>query len=93
MANLLGLALEIMAAEVIFQKKGHRLPNVVNSQFAGGIGVDLQWKIRLIRLQFIGAGPYGYPFAPVFLNLIQLANPLLKYTNVCGPLDLRAVAH
>ena len=34
----------------------------------------------------MGAGPYGGSYAPVFLNLIRLANPLLKYANVCGPL-------
>ena len=60
---------------------------------AGKIGVDLQRKIRSLRLQFIGASPYGCSYAPVFLNLIRLANPLLKYINVCGPADLRAVAH
>ena len=37
----------------------------------------------------MGAGPYGCSF----LNLIRLASPLLKYANVCGPPDLRAVAH
>ena len=40
----------------------------------------------------MGAGPYGCSYVPVFLNLIRLANPLLKYANVCGPPDLRAVA-
>ena len=33
----------------------------------------------------MGAGPYGCSYAPVFLKLIRLANPLLKYANVCGP--------
>ena len=33
----------------------------------------------------MGVGPYGCSYAPVFLNLIRLANPLLKYANVCGP--------
>ena len=46
-----------------------------------------------MRLQFMGAGPYGCSYAPVFFNLIRLANPLLKYANVCGPSDVRAVAH
>ena len=41
----------------------------------------------------MGTGPYGCSNAPVFLNLIWLANPLLKYANVCGPPDLRAVAN
>ena len=39
------------------------------------------------------ARPYGCLYAPVFLNHIWLANLLLKYANVCGPTDLRAVAH
>ena len=59
----------------------------------GGIGVDLQREIRSLRLLFMGADPYGCSYAPVFFNLIRLANPLLKYANVCGPPDLRAVAH
>ena len=39
----------------------------------------------------MGAGPYGSLYEPVFFNLIQLANPLLKFANVCSPLDLHAV--
>ena len=46
-----------------------------------------------MRLQFVGAGRYGCSCTPVFLILIRLANPLLKYADVCGPLDLRAVVH
>ena len=41
----------------------------------------------------MSAGLCGCSCAPVFLHLIQLANPLLKYSNVRGPPDLRAVAH
>ena len=41
----------------------------------------------------MGAGPYGGSYAPPLLNVIRLANPLLKYVNVCGPPDLRAEAH
>ena len=75
------------------QKKGHYLPSAENGQSAVGIEVDSQRKIRSLRLQFMGAGPYGSSYAPLLLNLIRLANPLLKYANVCGPPDLRAVAH
>ena len=82
---MLGSAAELMAAEVIFKKKGHCLPSAEDGQFEGVIGADLQRKIRSLRLQFMGAGPYGYSYAPVFLNLIRLANPLLKYANICGP--------
>ena len=46
-----------------------------------------------MRFQFMGACPCGCSYAPIFLNLIRLANPLLKYANVCGLSDLRAVAH
>ena len=81
MTKLLGLSSERMAAEVITEiKKGH---------FTN----DLQRKIRSLRLQFIGAHIYGCSYAPVFLNLIRLANPLLKCISVCNPPDLRAVAH
>ena len=41
----------------------------------------------------MGASPYGGSYAPLLLNLIRLANPLLNNTKVCGPPDLRAVAH
>ena len=34
--------------------------------------------------KFIGAGPFGCSYALVFLNFIQLAHPLFKYTNICG---------
>ena len=37
--------------------------------------------------------PYGGSYAPLLLNLIRLANPLLKYANVCGPPELGAVGH
>ena len=47
--------------------------------------VDLQGKIRSLCLQFLGASPYGDSHAPLLLNSIRLANPLLKYANVCGP--------
>ena len=82
-----------MAAEVIPPKKGHCLPSAEDGQFANGIRADLQRKITSLRLQFMGAGLYGCSYAPVFLNLIRLANPLLKYANVCGSPDLRAVVH
>ena len=59
----------------------------------GGIKVDLRRKITSMHLQFIRAGRYGCSYAPVFLYLVRLANPLLKYANVCGPPDLSAVAH
>ena len=62
------------------------------SELTGGIGAYLQRKIRSMRLQFMGAGPYGCSNAPVILNLIRLANPLLKYANICGPPYLPAVA-
>ena len=91
---LLGFASELVAAEVISKnKKGHCLSSAEDGQFEGGIGVDLQRKIRSLRLQFMGAGPCGCSCAPVFLNLIRLANPLFKYANVHGPPDLRAMAH
>ena len=77
MTKLLGLASELMAAEVIF-KKSHCLS-------AGRIIVDLQRKIWSLHFQFMGAGPYSCSYAPVFLSLIRLANSLLKYANVCGP--------
>ena len=35
----------------------------------------------------------GSSHTPVFLNPIRHANPFLKYTDVRGPPDLRAVAH
>ena len=69
------------------------LPSAEDDQSTAGIGVDLQGKIRSLCLQFMGTGPYGCSYAPVFLNFIRLANPLLKLPNVCGPPDLRAVAH
>ena len=84
---------KLMAAEVISKKKVIALPSAEDGQFARGIGIDLQRKTRSFRLQFIGAGPYGCRYAPAFLNLIWLANPLLKNANVCGPPDLRAVTH
>ena len=84
--KLLELASELMAAEVISKKiKGHFLFRAEDGQSAGEIEVDLQRKIRPLRLQFMGAGPYGCLYASIFLNLIPLANPLLKYANVCGP--------
>ena len=41
----------------------------------------------------MGAGPCGCSCGPVFLNLIPHANPSLKYADVRGPPDLRAVAY
>ena len=94
MTKFLGLLAERMAAEVISRKKkSHCLPNAEDGQSAVGIGVDLQRKIRSLHLQCISAGPYDGSYAPLLLNLIRLANPLSKYANVCGPPDLRAVAH
>ena len=94
MTKLMGLSSERVTAEVISKKKqGHCLPSADDGQSAVGIVVDLQRKIRSLRLQFMGAGPYGGSYAPPLLNLIRLANPLLKYANVCGPPGLRAVAH
>ena len=92
MTSLLGSASELMAAKVI-SKKGHCLSSAKNGQFAGRIKVDIQRKIRLLHPQFMDAGPYGCLYAPVFLNLIRLADPLLKYANVCGSPNLCAVAH
>ena len=82
-----------MAAKVISKKKGHCLPSAEDGQSAVGIGVDLRRKIRSLGLQFMSAGLYGCSYTPLLLNLIRLANPLLKYANVCGPLDLCAMAH
>ena len=93
MTKLLGLASERMAAEAISIKKGHCLPGAEDGQSAVGIGVDLQKKIRSLRLQFMGAGPYGASYAPLLLNLIRLADPLFECANVCGPPELRAVVH
>ena len=45
MTKLLGLASELMAAEVI-SKKNYCLPSTEDGQSAGGIGADLQRKIR-----------------------------------------------
>ena len=71
--KLLGLASELKAAEMISKKKNDSLlPNAEDGQSA--IGVDLQRKIRLLRLPFMGAGPYGDSYAPLLLNLIRLAN-------------------
>ena len=67
------------------KKKVICLPSAEDGQCAVGIGVNLQKKIRSLRLQFMGAGPYGGSYAPLLLNLIRLANPSLKYPNVCGP--------
>ena len=85
MTKLLGLSSELKAAEMISKKKGHCLPTAEAGQSAGGNRVDLQRKIKSLRLQFMSAGPYGGSYAPVLLNLIRLANSLLKYANVCGP--------
>ena len=78
MTKLLGLASELMAAEMIFKKKDHCFPSAKDGQFADGIGVNLRRKIRSFRLQFVGAGPYCCSNAPVFLNPIRLANLLFK---------------
>ena len=94
LTKLLRSASELMAAEVISkEKKGHGLPSAEDGQSAGSIGADVPRKIRSLRLQFMCAGPYGCSYAAVFLKLIRLANPLLKYANICSPPDLRAVAH
>ena len=45
------------------------------------------------KIRTMGAGPYGCSYVPVFLNIIQLSNPLLKYANAGGPSDLYAMAH
>ena len=42
------------------------------------LGSASELKIRSMRLQFMGAGPYGCSYAPVFLDFIRLVNPLLK---------------
>ena len=56
--KLLGLASELIAAEVISKNKNDSLsPNVEDGQSV--VGVDLQRKIRLLHLPFMGAGPYG----------------------------------
>ena len=78
MTKLLGLASELTAAEVISKKKDNCLPRAEDVQSTGEIGVDLQGNIRSLCLQFVDADPYGCSYAPVFLNLIRLANPLLK---------------
>ena len=93
MTKLQGLSSERMAAKVISKKKVICFPSAEDGQSAVGIGVDLQKKICSLRLQFMGAGPYGGSYAPLLLNLIRLADSLLKYANVYGPLDLSAVAH
>ena len=67
-------------------------PHYLFGQFAGRIGVDLKRKMSL-RLQFMDGGPCGCSRAPVFLNLLRLANPSLKYANVRRLSDLRAVDH
>ena len=57
------------------------------------MAVELVSKKRSLHLWFTGAGPYGSSRRPVILNLIQHANPFLKYTNVRGPPDLHDVTH
>ena len=57
------------------------------------MAVELISKKRLLRLWFTGAGPYGSSHTSVFLNLIRHANSFLKYKDVRGPPELRAVAH
>ena len=61
MTKLLGLLPEHMAAEMISKKNKnvYFLPSGEDGQTAAGIGVDLQRKIKSLRLQFMGAGPYG----------------------------------
>ena len=51
----LGLASDLREAEVISKQKSHFVLSAEDGQFAGGIGVDLQRKIRSLRLQFMGA--------------------------------------
>ena len=60
------------------RKKGYCLSSSEIGRSAGGIGADLQRKIRSRHIQFMGAGQHGCLYAPVFLNVIRLANPLLK---------------
>ena len=93
MTKLLGSASELLTAEVISKnrKKGHCLPSAEYDQSAGVMGADLQMKIRPLRLQFMGAGQYGCSYASG-ISQPHSTNPLLKYTSVCGPPDLRAVA-
>ena len=50
MIKLLGISSERKAAEVISKKKGQCLPSSEDNHSAGGIGVDLQRKIRSLRL-------------------------------------------
>ena len=80
MVKLLGSASELMEAEVISKREKKVIASPVPKlASAGGIGVDIQKKIRPRRLlQFMGADQYGCSYAPVFLNVIRLANPLLK---------------
>ena len=69
-AKLLELSSECMTVEVISdKKKGHCLPSAEDGQSALGIGVDSQRTIRSMRLQFMGACPYGGLYAPLSLNL------------------------
>ena len=56
MTKLLGLFSYRRAVEVISKKRKKRSSP---GQVAVGIVVDLQRKIRLLRLQFMDAGPYG----------------------------------
>ena len=93
MTKFLGLVSEVMAAEVISEKKGHCLPSAEDGQSIVKIRVDLQRKIRSLHFQFIGAGLYGSSYALLLINLIWLANPLFKYANICLPTNLCAVAH
>ena len=74
--TLLGLASELITVEVISKKNDSLPSNAEDGQSA--VGVDLQKKIRSLRLPFIGAGLYGGSYAPPLLNLIRLANPLSK---------------
>ena len=74
--TLLGLASELIAAEVISKKNDSLPPNAEDGQSV--VEVDLQRKIWSLRLPFMGAGPYGGSYAPLLLKLIRLANPFLK---------------
>ena len=85
--KLLGLASEFIVVEVISKKKNDLLPpNAEDDQSV--VGVDLQRKVRSLRLPFMGAGPYGDSYAPLLLNLIRLTNSLLNKCKNLWPTQL-----
>ena len=72
MTMSLGLASDLMAAKVISKKEGHSLPSAEDGQLAGRIGVNLQRKIKSLRLQFTGAGPcavHVHQYFSIFFGL------------------------